>query len=153
MWTNVKFYSWMFKILTHLHSEIKGCKTNSWQTPQQPVQYVTCVGDYRSPMGMISSLIKNSMVSSSQSSTLLSSSSVSTPTWHKNVSTLKKKPQRQVNSEWDNSERPHLLWARGECSFVLDKSSVPPPGTVGSPPSLPCACPPAPTHTEESSAS
>lgn len=40
---------------------------------------VTCVGDYRSPKGMTSSLIKNSMVSSSQSSTLLSSSSVSTP--------------------------------------------------------------------------
>lgn len=38
-----------------------------------------CVGDYRSPRGMISSLIKNSMVSSSQSSTLLSSSSLSTP--------------------------------------------------------------------------
>lgn len=123
------------------------------KTSQQPVQYVTCVGDYRSPMGMISSLIKNSMVSSSQSSTLLSSSSVSTPTWHKNFSTPNKKPQRQVNSEWDNGERSHLLWARGECSSVLDKSSAPPPCTVGSLPSLPCACPPAPTHTEQSSAS
>lgn len=31
MWTNVQFYSRMFKIWTHLHSEIKGCKTNIWQ--------------------------------------------------------------------------------------------------------------------------
>lgn len=41
--------------------------------------FITCYTDYRSPIGMISSLMKNSMVSSSQSSTLLSSSSVSTP--------------------------------------------------------------------------
>lgn len=85
------------------------------KTPQQPVQYVTCVGDYRSPMGMISSLIKNSMVSSSQSSTLLSSSSVSTPTWHKNFSTPNKKPQRQVNSE---------ITVRGPTSSELEANAL-----------------------------
>lgn len=107
----------------------------------------TCVGDYRSPRGMISSLIKNSMVSSSQSSTLLSSSSVSTPARHTKMSALLIQPQRRVNGESDKSERPHLLWARGGCSSVPDKSSAPSPGTAGTPPSLPCAYPPAPAHT------
>lgn len=75
---------------------------------------VTCVGDYRSPKGMTSSLIKNSMVSSSQSSTLLSSSSVSTPGGHMTIlarksATIKRLVARALGSPTSSEWKPDTL--------------------------------------------
>lgn len=122
--------------------------TTKWGIWINCMSSVTCVGDYRSPRGMISSLIKNSMVSSSQSSTLLSSSSVSTPERQKQMSAIFS--TFKLRKSWGRRAKvkgSHLLWARGGCSSVLDGSPAPAPCSDDSPPSWTCACPPAPTQT------
>lgn len=115
-----------------------------WQRRLQFLDYsygVTCVGDYRSPKGMTSSLIKNSMVSSSQSSTLLSSSSVSTPGGH--IAILARSPHKEGSGK--GSAQSHLLWVTAGCSSVPGRPCSLPPCSGGNLPSWPCACPPAPT--------
>lgn len=122
--------------------------TTKWGIWINCMSSVTCVGDYRSPRGMISSLIKNSMVSSSQSSTLLSSSSVSTPERQKQMSAIFSTFKlRKSGGRRAKVKGSHLLWARGGCSSVLDGSPAPAPCSDDSPPSWTCACPPAPTQT------
>lgn len=141
-------------IMAALHLVWNSDRTNPWLWTTKwgiwinCMSSVTCVGDYRSPRGMISSLIKNSMVSSSQSSTLLSSSSVSTPERQKQMSAIFSTFKlRKSGGRRAKVKGSHLLWARGGCSSVLDGSPAPAPCSDDSPPSWTCACPPAPTQT------
>lgn len=108
---------------------------------------LTCVADYRSPSGMISSLIKNSMVSSSQSSTLLSTSSVSTP-----LGAGRHESFHWVTGGGEKRKKvlagcSHLLLAQDGGSSVPGRSAEPSLCSDGTPPSWPFAYPPDPTHT------
>lgn len=101
-----------------------------WQRRLQFLNYsygVTCVGDYRSPKGMTSSLIKNSMVSSSQSSTLLSSSSVSTPGGHMTIlarSPIKRGVARALSSPTSSECQPEALLFLVDLVRVLPVAAV-----------------------------